>query len=186
MSRSVTDLRQPIKPNKSKNLIPEIALTLRLRGPARNDALSPIMKRNTTPARWALAVYTVVRDARGRILLLRRTRTRNHFPGCWELPGGKQAPGETFANTALVEVFEESGLEVTLTGVAGAAEGSVPGVRVAMLILEGRTQSTKVILSDEHDEYQWLPLDKVRSLKLRPGFDRFFASYAPGVRAKKK
>ena len=85
---------------------------------ARNDVLSAIMKRNTTPARWALAVYAVVRDARGRILLLRRCRTRNHFPGFWELPGGKPVSGETFDVTAVREVVEESGLEVTLTGVA--------------------------------------------------------------------
>jgi 8-oxo-dGTP pyrophosphatase MutT (NUDIX family) len=102
------------------------------------------------------------------------------------LPGGKPAKGETFYNTALIEVFEESGLEVTLTGVAGAAEGSVPGVRVALFILEGSTQSTEVTLSDEHEEYQWLPLNKVRFLKLRPGFDRFFASYTPSDGAKKK
>ena len=136
------------------------------------------MSRNTTTARWALAVYTVVRDVRGRILLLRRSGARNHFAGLWELPGGKPAPGETFANTALIEVFEETGLDVTLTGVAGAAEGSVPGVRVAMLVLEARTRSTKVSLSDEHDDFHWLPLDQVGALELRPGFDQFFADYA--------
>ncbi len=69
---------------------------------------------------------------------------------------------------------------MTLTGVAGAADGSVPGIRVAMLVLEARTRSTKVTLSDEHDDFRWLPLDQVCSFKLRPGFDRLFASYAAG------
>lgn len=71
----------------------------------------------------------------------------------------------------------KSGLDVTLTGVAGAADGSVPGVRVALLILEARTRTTQITLSDEHDAFQWLPLTEVLSLKLRPGFDKFFTNY---------
>ena len=137
-------------------------------------------------ARWALAVYVLVSDPKQRVLLLRRSRTRNHFPGMWELPGGKPAEGETFYDTAVIEVFEEAGLSISISGVAGAADGSIPGKRVAMLILEGCTRSTKVTLSDEHEEFQWLPLDKVCSLKLRPGFDRFFASYTLGGQSLRK
>ncbi len=96
----------------------------------------------------------------------------------WELPGGKPCPGERIDDTVLLEVFDESGLDVTLTGVAGAVEGSVPGVRVALLILEARTSTTQITLSKEHDAFQWLPPAEVVSLKLRPGFDRFFAAYA--------
>ncbi|MBI5388314.1 MAG: NUDIX domain-containing protein [Verrucomicrobia bacterium] len=135
------------------------------------------MKSTKGNSRWGLAVYVAVRDAKGRVLLLRRSSTRSHFAGCWELPGGKPVQDESFDATALVEVFEETGLDVKLTGVAGAAEGSVPGLQVAMLILEGRTRATKVTLSNEHDDFRWLRLDEVGSLKLRPGFDRFFASY---------
>jgi len=137
----------------------------------------PVMKHTKKTLPWGLAVYVLVRDAKGQVLLLRRCQTRGHFAGCWELPGGKPAPEETFDSTALVEVFEETGLEATLSGVAGAVDGSIPGVRVAMLILEGRTRSTRVTLSDEHDDFAWLPLEEVCTLKLRPGFDRFFASY---------
>ena len=136
------------------------------------------MKRNTAPERWALAVYAIVRDARGRVLLLQRSQSTKHFPGYWELPGGKPVPGNTFDATAVIEVFEETGLHVTPTGVAGAADGSVPGIRVAMLVLETRTRSTKVSLSDEHDDFRWVPPDQVFSLKLRPRFDQFFAGYA--------
>ena len=93
------------------------------------------------------------------------------------MPGGKPDPGETFDATAVREVFEESGLNVTPSAVAGATDGYVPGVRVAMLVLEARTRSTNVRLSDEHDDFRWLPLDQVCSLKLRPGFDQFFAGY---------
>jgi ADP-ribose pyrophosphatase YjhB (NUDIX family) len=109
--------------------------------------------------------------------MLRRGQAVEHFAGCWELPGGKPAEGENFAKTAELEADDETGLYVPPTGVAGAVEGSVPGLRVAMLIMEGRAAESKVTLSREHDEYRWVPLPKVCSLNLRPGFDSFFASY---------
>ena len=137
-----------------------------------------VMKHAKQPSRWALAVYVVVRDTKGRILMLRRARTRGHFRGLWELPGGKPAPSERIDTTARLEVAEECGLCVYPTEVAGAVDGSIRGMRVAMLILEGRTRSTKVTLSEEHDAFCWLPLDQVEELDLRPGFERFFASYA--------
>ena len=149
------------------------------------------MQATVGPERWALAVYMVVRDARGRVLLLRRGREVKHFPGSWELPGGKQAPDEHFAKTAELEVTEETGLYVPPRGVAGAVEGRIPGLRVVMLILEGVAAETNVTLSSEHDAYRWVTLRQVCSLNLRPGFDRFFASYkssrkSPTIKSKRR
>jgi 8-oxo-dGTP diphosphatase len=140
------------------------------------------------PERWVLAVYMLIRNSRGRVLLLRRSQAVGHFPGCWELPGGKPAPGEEIAKTAELEVSEETGLDVDPIGLAGAVEGSVPGLRVAMLILEGRTTDSEVTLSTEHDTYRWVPPGEVSSLKLRPGFDTFLPQYLsqrPRKRSKK-
>ncbi len=150
-------------------------------------ALNGGMRRIVTPTPWALAAYMLIRNARGRVLMLRRSQTSAHFPGCWELPGGKPAPGEHFARTAELEVFEETNLDVVADGVAGAVESSVPGLRVAILILEGRSTQTHVTLSPEHDSHAWLPLARIGSLKLRTGFDTFFAQYqGQGRRPRKK
>jgi len=55
-------------------------------------------------------VAGVIRDARGRILLARRTEGRD-LAGLWEFPGGKVEPGES-AEAALVrELHEELGIE---------------------------------------------------------------------------
>lgn len=116
--------------------------------------------------------------------MLRRSQGRGRFPGCWELPGGKPDPDETIDATARREAREESGLSVTITGVAGVGEGNIAGVHVALLILESRTRGTKVTLSDEHDDFRWLPLEQIASLKLRPGFGQFFADYV--VRSKRR
>ncbi len=152
------------------------------KGPSQGYDLARLRRWTVT---W-VAVYVLVRNRRGRVLLLRRSQTVKHFPGCWELPGGKPAPGENFAKTAELELSEETGLNLSLSGVAGAVETHVPGLRVAMLILEARTLTTEITLSREHDTFSWIPLSEVDSLKLRPGFDRFFADYENSPRRPKK
>ena len=64
--------------------------------------------------RWTVAAYVQISDMHGRILMVRRARGRSHFPGSWELPGGKPAQGGSIDETALREVREESGLRVRL------------------------------------------------------------------------
>lgn len=134
--------------------------------------------------RWALSVFVMVRDARRRVLMLRRSPSAKNFPGTWELPGGKPAPGESVDRTACLEVAEETGLCIKLSGVVGAAESALPGLRLVMLIFDAPAPSTEITLSAEHDRYAWLPLSRAASLHLRPGFDAFIAKCLPGHRRK--
>ncbi|MGW3096837.1 nucleotide triphosphate diphosphatase NUDT15 [Streptomyces sp. NPDC001102] len=53
----------------------------------------------------------VVTDPAGRLLLAWSTR------GVWELPGGKNEPGEDFRDTAVRELQEETGLKAGRDGV---------------------------------------------------------------------
>jgi 8-oxo-dGTP pyrophosphatase MutT (NUDIX family) len=67
------------------------------------------------PARdLVAAAYAVVRDDGGRVLLVRRADD-----GRWELPGGRIDVGETASAAAVRETAEESGVAVTVTGLAG-------------------------------------------------------------------
>ncbi|MFB6242622.1 MAG: NUDIX hydrolase [Halobaculum sp.] len=54
-----------------------------------------------------------VTDERGRLLLLRE----RNAPDTWVHPGGGHEPGESLAETARREVYEEAGVECELTGV---------------------------------------------------------------------
>lgn len=56
-------------------------------------------------------VAAVLRDARGRILLSRRTEGRD-LAGRWEFPGGKREPGETPEAALIREIDEELGIRI--------------------------------------------------------------------------
>lgn len=56
-------------------------------------------------------VAGVIRDARGRILLARRTEGRD-LAGAWEFPGGKREPGESAGAALQRELHEELGIDI--------------------------------------------------------------------------
>lgn len=58
-------------------------------------------------------VAGVISDARGRILLARRTAGRD-LAGLWEFPGGKREPGESPEAALVRELREELGIDVDL------------------------------------------------------------------------
>lgn len=64
-------------------------------------------------ARSIHVVAGVIRDARGRILLARRTEGRD-LAGLWEFPGGKREPGETPEAALVRELREELGIEARI------------------------------------------------------------------------
>lgn len=88
---------------------------LQLRGALRGQALrtpgrighpAPM----PSPKRSIHVVAGVITDARGRILLNRRTENRD-MAGLWEFPGGKREEGETSEEALVRELREELGIE---------------------------------------------------------------------------
>ena len=126
---------------------------------------------------FGLGVKAVVRDEQGRILLIRRAPKSKYFRCQWELPGGKLDPGEAFDAGLLREVAEETGLEVELTGAAGAFEFPLPAVRVVILVMEARLTAGQVRLSDEHDDFAWVARDAVCGLDLSDQLRVFLEDY---------
>ncbi|MFC7385878.1 NUDIX hydrolase [Sphaerisporangium rhizosphaerae] len=67
----------------------------------------------------------VVLDGAGRLLLVRRGRPPGK--GLWSLPGGRVESGESDESALRRELLEETGLTVSVGGLAGTVERPGPG-----------------------------------------------------------
>lgn len=127
---------------------------------------------------FSMAVKAVILDDEGRCLLIRRSAHNKNFVGCWEWPGGKLDPGESFAVGLEREVMEECGLTVELTGLAGAMEFEMPKVRVVLLCMEARVTGGLMRMSEEHDDFAWVPLSDLKNQPLPEQHREFMLDYA--------
>lgn len=142
--------------------------------PGKRPIHPPVM-----PAKpFVLAVKAVILDEQRRCLLIRRSAHNRSFVGCWEWPGGKVDPGEEVARAVARETREETGLDIELTGVAGATHFQIPKVNVVLLCMEARVTGGKLRLSDEHDEAAWVPLGDLPGLQLAAEIRDFMLDYA--------
>ena len=132
----------------------------------------------SSPKPFSMAVKAVILDEEGRCLLIRRSARNKNFAGCWEWPGGKLDPGESFATGLQREVMEECGLTVELTGLAGAVEFEMPAVRVVLLCMEARRTGGTIRMSEEHDDSAWVPLADLHSQSLPAHQRAFMLDYA--------
>jgi 8-oxo-dGTP pyrophosphatase MutT (NUDIX family) len=136
-------------------------------------------------------VRIVVQDARGDVLLLSaRDLTDPTLGVWWELPGGGIDAGETYAQTAVRELAEETGIEITVDDV-----GPPTWRRDASFRYRGRRhlQHERVVLVhldlvtpqlatsgreyyeiEDYPDFRWWPLDE-----LLVSSDRFYPSRLP-------
>jgi 8-oxo-dGTP diphosphatase len=127
---------------------------------------------------FVLAVKAVILDEQQRCLLIRRSATNQHFVGCWEWPGGKVDAGEEFAQAVVREAREEVGLDVEITGLAGATQFEMPKVQVVLLCLRTRIVGGTLKLSEEHDDSAWVPLAELALWKLPEQIRLFMLDYS--------
>ena len=130
-----------------------------------------------SPKPFSLAVKAVIVDASGRCLLVRRSSANKHFAGCWEWPGGKVDSGEDFASAVIRETKEETGLDVNIVGLAGAVSFEMTKVNVVLLCMEVRITGGALILSEEHDAAEWVPLKELGCWELPPQHKAFMEKY---------
>jgi len=126
---------------------------------------------------FKLSPKVIIKDAKGRCLLLKRSGQCRHFVGKWEFPGGKLEPGEDFETALLREVKEETGLTISLWHVVGAMEWELPELRFACLVMEGRVMEGEVTLSEEHTEFAWVPVKEMPDMDISDSFVPFIKTY---------
>jgi 8-oxo-dGTP diphosphatase len=114
-------------------------------------------------------VAGVVTDARGRILLARRTEGRD-LAGLWEFPGGKREPGETPEEALARELQEELGIVATVGPRVIAVPHRYPHKRLQLDVR--RIASWQGTLKGlDGQALAWVPPGKLASYAM-PGADR--------------
>jgi len=127
---------------------------------------------------YAVSAKAVVRDSRGRCLVLRRSGASKNNAGFWEFPGGKIDPVEHPDEALVREIREETGLNAQVIRVVGAGESELPDRKVAYLFFEARVDTDAVQLSSEHDAFQWVERSELKNRQLCPQFMPFAREYS--------
>lgn len=111
----------------------------------------------------------VLTDARGRVLLARRTEGRD-LAGLWEFPGGKREPGESAEQALARELEEELGIRVELGAPLITVPHRYPHKRLRLDVrrIAGWEGTLKGL---DGQALAWVPRSKLASYAM-PGADR--------------
>lgn len=140
--------------------------------------------------RISLGVGVVLQDNKRNILLEKRRDC-----GLWGLPGGKLEPGETIVQTAVREIYEETGYHVEVVGLLGVY--SDPEVRIITypdngdvvhsidVIVEAHIKSGALRISDESEDIRFFNLNALPDEIVPPArapIDDFLAKHKAVIR----
>ena len=120
----------------------------------------------STPLRSIHVMAAVITDARGRILLARRTEGRD-LAGRWEFPGGKLEPGETPEDALVRELREELGIEARVGEHLISVPQQYPDKRLCLEVrqLTGWSGTPR---GHEGQALVWVPADKLTRYDMPP------------------
>lgn len=146
------------------------------------------MKKPTSPTSPTIRVaYVDVIVLRGvgdtlEVLCLRRS-SKGRSPGSWEGVHAHVDPGETPLQTALRELTEETGLQAekfyNLSRVESFYRHSVNEVALVPVFAALVPRNNDVVLSEEHDRYEWL---RPEAARMRVSWPRIRREISQAVR----
>ncbi|MCP2336501.1 NUDIX hydrolase [Actinomadura rupiterrae] len=115
-----------------------------------------------------LCVGGIVRDDRGRLLMVRRGRPPGE--GLWSVPGGRVEPGESDAEAVARELLEETGLTVAVGALAGTVERPGPdGVTFVINDYAATATGGTLRAGDDAADARWVPIPDLDALPVTPG-----------------
>jgi 8-oxo-dGTP diphosphatase len=112
-----------------------------------------------------VGVKVLLKNSEGKYLLIRRSPEKYPETQKWDIPGGRINAGATLMENLKREVMEETGLAMTSEPrLIGAQDILKNGRHVVRLTYMGEAEGEPK-LSEEHTEFQWLPLSEMRTLE---------------------
>jgi 8-oxo-dGTP diphosphatase len=122
--------------------------------------------------RQQVAVGGAIVNSDGKLLFVRRVADDEFMPGVWELPGGGTEYGEHPEVGLKREVQEECGIEINVGKPITVSEYYIErnGERVQRVeiiyLCQLISDMKDVVLSDEHDAYEWKKFGEVDGLEM--------------------
>ena len=111
-------------------------------------------------ARFIVAVVVAVFRG-GRVLAMRRARDKDAGAGAWEALSGRVLAGEPPLEAALRETLEECGLQPAIDPRPIAAyQAKRNRDDMVVVVYRGASEAGDVVLSAEHDAFDWMTLDE--------------------------
>ena len=141
-----------------------------------NNLIGKISRNNAhrSPSKIHRAIYVLVINEKRELLLQKRSKTKDIFPGCWDLSvGGHVSYGEEYLDTAVRESKEEIGLQIKIHDVKylGEVLVSVSWEQEFFRVYEYYLKPTDTIkLSrEEISDYKFIPMALVlRKMNEKP------------------
>ena len=121
---------------------------------------------------YGLTIRSVVKNKKGKILVLRRHPKSKTNPHKWELPGGKIEKGEFFDEALIREIKEETALDVKVGDFCEAVQDDYPHKRTVQLIMYSKDITGEVKISDEHDDWMWASINEIKSLEITSSLEK--------------
>lgn len=121
---------------------------------------------NTIMKAYGLTVRGVIKNDSDEILIVKRHPKSRTDPEMWELPGGKVEKGEHFADALVREIMEETNLNVNVGDFCEAVQNDYMHKRTVQLMMYLDDVEGNVKISDEHTDYMWASVEKIRTLEI--------------------
>lgn len=136
----------------------------------------PIALHKIAPIKAASEVY-VIRD--GQVLMFKRGKDAPHFPGFWVGPGGHVDEHENFLSAAIREVFEETGITISLNEIKlkAIAIHQRPDKNATWIlpVFLAKLELHQEIISSSEGEAQWIKIEELAKMdKVLPHAKYYF------------
>ena len=116
---------------------------------------------------YGLTMRGIVKNSNDEILILRRHPKSRTNPHKWELPGGKVDPGEFFDEALVREIKEETNLDGAVGDFYEAIQDDYVHKRTVQVVMYLKNITGDVSISDEHDNWMWANLEKIKIGKFK-------------------